>query len=669
MSGSFQPLTHGTLGLELAYGIVFAATLAGLIRARATLRQLLLSPIVAAPVTVLAALVIALFGPLLQALSFGPTSVLRIVSGMMLSAATGYVVGRLLGAHARGASGPLHRRGAVVSAAGPASTRGANQPASNGAGAISSTAVSITLAGIPIAPADETKHFKLIGTTGTGKSTAIQEMLTIALARGDRAIIADPDGGYLRRFYDASRDVILNPFDPDARKWDLFGEITNDYDVEQLARSLIPDSGGQDRIWSEYGRTLFSAVLQQAIKGNARSDTELFRLLNDAPVKELRLLLAGTSAAPFLEEGNEKFFGSVRSVVTSAVNVLKYAMRQQATPLSVRQWVRQGAARHAGGRGGVLFFPYKAGEIAALASTISAWMRLGIFEAMDQVEGDQRLWFVVDELDALGAIDGLKDALARLRKFGGRCVLGFQSIAQVSGTYGKGIAETIVENCGNTLILRCSASERGGTSEFASKLIGQREVLHTTRSKSRKPTDWMASTTSSEQLRIEPAVMASEIERLADLSGYLKVASVPDWFAVKLTPVGGAAERRPRRADGVGGPPSLDPTVPAGPASDPRGSESRAVAAATSEPCSPALSAVPAPLLDPQVGIPRRKARSGSPQRKAKRPRQQKGAGGPKIDPLAEPVDIERPASPQISASMDGLGAVQKPAGGAELRD
>ena len=110
-------------------------------------------------------------------------------------------------------------------------------------------------------------------------------------------------------------------------------------------------------------------------------------------------------------------------------------------------------------------------------------MRIAIFEAMDRDEGDQRLWFVIDELDALGEIDGLKDALARLRKFGGRCMLGFQSIAQVSGTYGKGTAETIVENCGNTLILRCSASEHGGTSEFASKLIGQREVLHTTRSR------------------------------------------------------------------------------------------------------------------------------------------------------------------------------------------
>src|SRR5262249_27105005 len=140
-----------------------------------------------------------------------------------------------------------------------------------------------------------------------------------------------------------------------------------------------------------------------------------------------------------------------------------------------------------------LFIPYMAGEIAALRSLISAWVRIAIFEAMDLGEGDQRLGFIVDELDALGPIDGLKDALARLRKFGGRTVIGFQSIAQVSGTYGKAAADTIVENCGNTLILRCSASERGGTSEFASKLIGQREVMHKTRSESRLSHQWLAS--------------------------------------------------------------------------------------------------------------------------------------------------------------------------------
>jgi hypothetical protein len=173
-------------------------------------------------------------------------------------------------------------------------------------------------------------------------------------------------------------------------------------------------------------------------------------------------------------------------------------------------------------------------------------MRLAIFEAMSQPEGDQRLWFVVDELDALGQIDGLKDALARLRKFGGRCVLGFQSLAQVSSTYGTGDAQTLVENCGNTLILRCSGSDHGGTANFASRLIGQREVLRTNRSRSRRPGDFLSSTTLSEHIGIEPAVMDSQIEQLPDLSGYLKFASVPNWQRVTLAAPNGSDDAHTR---------------------------------------------------------------------------------------------------------------------------
>jgi hypothetical protein len=164
---------------------------------------------------------------------------------------------------------------------------------------------------------------------------------------------------------------------------------------------------------------------------------------------------------------------------------------------------------------------------------------------MDRAEEDQRLWFVVDELDALGQIDGLKDALARLRKFGGRCVLGFQSIAQVASTYGDGDAHTIVENCGNSMILRCSASEGGGTSRFASTLIGQREVRRTTRSHSRRLTELFGATTRSEHFNIEPAVMDSEIEQLPDLCGYLKFASRREWLAVRLQPANGRNAAQP----------------------------------------------------------------------------------------------------------------------------
>jgi type IV secretory pathway TraG/TraD family ATPase VirD4 len=170
---------------------------------------------------------------------------------------------------------------------------------------------------------------------------------------------------------------------------------------------------------------------------------------------------------------------------------------------------------------------------------IATLMRLAIFEAMSQEEGkDQRLWFVVDELDALGAIDGLKDALARLRKFGCRCVLGFQSIAQVSCTYGQSEAQTIVENCSNTLILRCSCSEHGGTSQFASRLIGDREILRRQLSRGKDRESMFSargarrSNSTTEQYATEPAVMPSQLEQLPDLCGYIKTASSPSWLKV-----------------------------------------------------------------------------------------------------------------------------------------
>jgi type IV secretory pathway TraG/TraD family ATPase VirD4 len=157
---------------------------------------------------------------------------------------------------------------------------------------------------------------------------------------------------------------------------------------------------------------------------------------------------------------------------------------------------------------------------------------------MSRPEGDQRIWFAIDELDALGQIDGLKDALARLRKFGGRCVLGLQSIAQVSGLYGRSEAQTIVENCGNTLILRCSASEGGGTARFASGLIGEREVIREQTTKSRGGGVILAnnhrSVSTSFQHVTESAVLASEIEQLQDLQGFLKFASQAEWKRVRL---------------------------------------------------------------------------------------------------------------------------------------
>jgi type IV secretory pathway TraG/TraD family ATPase VirD4 len=208
-----------------------------------------------------------------------------------------------------------------------------------------------------------------------------------------------------------------------------------------------------------------------------------------APLEELRDLLGDTAAGPYLAQDNGRFFDSVRSVTVTQVAGLEHLAQQKTgAPFSLRRWIRDTQ-----GKGGALFLPYKANEIATLRALISSWMRLALFETMNGEEGDQRLWFVIDELDALGGIDGLKDALARLRNF-------------------------------------------GGTAEFASRLIGRREIIR--RQVSRNSAGWFsrghASTSESDHHVIEDAVFASQIEQLPDLTGYLKLASGATWRRVQI---------------------------------------------------------------------------------------------------------------------------------------
>ena len=527
--GHFQPV------LLLSYGLTLLAGYAGILRESAPLRKYA-TWLVGALLPLGVALVLAwvLQWAWMVRLRW-PWSepVATLLTGLALLL-LGYNAGRQFGAPEP--DGLLHRGSEVLGGqAGKLLVRRRRREYGDG----------LTLGGVPVGEGDETKHFKLIGSTGTGKSTAIAELMAGALARGDRAIFADPDGAYRKRFSTASRgDAFLNPFESGSLRWDLFAEIEVDYDVEQLARSLIAESDGPDRSWLNYARTFFTAVTHQLWASGIHDTGELYRLLTSGPIDELRILVAGTPAQPFLEAGNERMFGSVRSVTATHVAPLRYIARQQGPGFSVRQWVR-------GGRG-VLFLPYQAEHLAALRSLVSTWMRLAIFQTMSLSDGDLRLWFVVDELDALGAIDGLKDALARLRKYGGRCVLGFQSIAQVSATYGKGEAQTIVENCGNTLILRCSASEHGGTAHFASKLIGQREVVRTQRAEAQR-SSWGRDATSSTHTRTEhrtteDAVLSSEIEQLPDLEGYLKLASTPQWLRLRLQSRAARADDRPTAA-------------------------------------------------------------------------------------------------------------------------
>ncbi len=526
LESRYYDLKHGWHGIVMLYVLIAVFSLAGLKRGRAGLEQYFFWPF-----STMATLVVA--GLLVEFLSWALSSLAGVHVGDIGENALAIVVymfggflGGLYWAKRGRPLGAIVGRGAMVldGAAAQAATTKLRVKAQ----ALPPSQIPLTVAGVAVGLKDEVNHFKFMGTTGTGKSTVMRELLHAALYRGDRAVIADPDGGYLSCFYTPSRgDVILNPFDARSAKWDVFAELRNPYDVDELAQAFIPDRGS-DPTWTGFARTLFIAVTRQALTAGIRDVGELYRLLVVAPKEELRVLVAGTPAAPFLSEGSDKLFQGARSTVTAAVKSLDFVRAQKSALFSVREWIKTGK--------GVLFLPYQADQISALKAIISIWMRLAIFQTMSLGEGDHRLWFAVDELAALGPIDGLPDALTRLRKFGGRCAIGLQSIAQASTTYGMGTAQAVIENCGNTLILRCSASEGGGTARFASRLIGEREVVRLTRSSSRSSGATVGSNHEtegqSEHHATEFAVMAAEIEQLPDRAGFLKITSQPAWMRV-----------------------------------------------------------------------------------------------------------------------------------------
>jgi len=185
---------------------------------------------------------------------------------------------------------------------------------------------------------------------------------------------------------------------------------------------------------------------------------------------------------------------------------------------------------------GSLWATYMVTQITTLHRMVSWWTSLAVAEVMSMGESEtRRMWFVVDELDALGPITDLDRAIVRGGKFGVCVALGLQTIAQVEGTYGKTTAAAIIENCVNKLFLRCNPSMGGGTAKFASDMIGESEVGRVETSNTQTEGKHGSSSNSINVRRqVEKAVLPSEMTQLPKREGYLKIQSDPVWKRVRI---------------------------------------------------------------------------------------------------------------------------------------
>jgi hypothetical protein len=149
---------HGHGAWLLVYAVVAISLLIGLIRGRAPGAKLAFFPVLALPVTGLAVLFVAMLRSSLA--SWAPNGLTARgfeITGLATLMLFGYLGGL---AAARRREDLTHKRGTRIEDG----TRLQRKRRRRRRGT-----ESLTLAGIAIPPLDENKHFKMIGTTGTGK--------------------------------------------------------------------------------------------------------------------------------------------------------------------------------------------------------------------------------------------------------------------------------------------------------------------------------------------------------------------------------------------------------------------------------------------------------------------------------------------------------------------
>ena len=362
----------------------------------------------------------------------------------------------------------------------------------------------------------EILHTLLVGSTGTGKSTLLYHWLATLRKRGQRAIILDPSGEFAQRFY-REGDLILNPNDARFPGWSIFNEMRQASDADRLGKSVVPDVEGEGREWNHYAQDLVTGLLTSLYAKHEPSQGRFVELLTRAPKKDLERYLYGQPGQAMMDEGAEKMLGSVRAIIGTYARPFD---RMEEGPFSIRNWVRDDGSSW-------LFIPFQDSELQSLKPLLAAWLDIAISEVLSLPSSeDRRVWFFLDEISAIGKVQGLMDLLTRARKQGGAAVVGLQSIAQFKATYGDKNAQSLQSCLTTNIILRCADAE---TAEAMSLQLGTREIVRINQSG-----DTKAPAQKSEQVTDSRLVMASELQTLKFLHGFIQISGPGPVVKIKV---------------------------------------------------------------------------------------------------------------------------------------
>lgn len=382
---------------------------------------------------------------------------------------------------------------------------------------------------LPMPPDVETLHSLICASTGTGKTVALRQLLGDIRRRGDRAIVIDA-GHDLSRSFRRDDDLVLSSGDDASLGWDLRNEVRRPSEWARFVAASVPAIGsGESGEWVRKAQAFLTAICEQV--GTETTNQELLTIATAWSAPALAPILEGTPAASLLAEGGDRYLVSVRNNLGERLASWKYG---RSGDFSLRSYMTGDDRRW-------LWLPYRDMEKGTQGPAIAAWVDMLVLAGLERAErpGTHRTWIIIDELDSIGTIVGLKEAVTRLRKSNVAVVAAIQDLSQLVERYGRETAQTLFGCFSNRLFLRCTASD---LAEKVSKELGEAEFeetrTQTARSLNRQSqsrTSKGENTSLSSQYTRSPVQLATEIRNLPTRIGFVTFAGINRVMPVNLS--------------------------------------------------------------------------------------------------------------------------------------
>ena len=224
--------------------------------------------------------------------------------------------------------------------------------------------------------------------------------------------------------------------------------------------------------------------------------------------------MEGTVAQSIVDPENPKTALSVRAMLTAHLGAMEI-LPDTGKPFSIREWISRDL------EDSCLFLTSRGDQHASLRGLISTWLEIAVnaLLSLDR-DDDRRIWVILDELPTLHQVPSLQPGLAESRQFGGCFVLGVQVASALRDLYGRNGAETISGLCGTRVVF--AAPDRD-TAQWSADSLGRSEIEEVAEGVSYGADPYRDGVTLTPRRELQSLALPSEITRLPNLTGYLKL--------------------------------------------------------------------------------------------------------------------------------------------------